>query len=195
MQNSKLTTMNLEGEPDTRSKVCTAALDCLLKLGYERTNMSDIARTTGIARPTLYKYFKSKNEVFFAAIDQVAYNFAESVVSHARTFDTLEERIIETIVYVVEEMPKNPYLALVLKDDTASALRERAFSDDATLVFSEMTSEPLIEISPHLEEQGVEISEMMSRFALSMILFPGKYADDIEGLRALIKRRVLPGLV
>ena len=54
---------------------------------------------------------------------------------------------------------------------------------------------PLIEIRPDLVDQGVEISEIMSRFAISMILFPGKYSDDSDGLRALINRRILPGLI
>ena len=58
-----------------------------------------------------------------------------------------------------------------------------------------MTAVPLIEIRPELKDQGVEISEIMSRFAISMILFPGKYANDYDGLRALINRRILPGLI
>ena len=76
--------------------------------------MSDIAREAGIARPTLYKHFKGKTEVLFMAIDMVAYAFAESVVKHARDFDTIEDRVIETIVYVVEELPKDKNLSLVL---------------------------------------------------------------------------------
>ncbi len=41
----------------------------------------------------------------------------------------------------------------------------------------------------------LDISEIMSRFAISMILFPGKYANDYDGLRGLINRRILPGLI
>ena len=74
-------------------------------------------------------------------------------------------------------------------------LRARAFSDEATLVFSQMTAEPLIEIRPDLAEQGVEITEIMSRFSISMILFPGRYSTDLDGLRQLITKRILPGLI
>ena len=74
-------------------------------------------------------------------------------------------------------------------------LRARAFSDEATLVFSQMTAEPLIEIRPELAEQGVEITEIMSRFSISMILFPGRYSTDLDGLRQLITKRILPGLI
>lgn len=195
MSNSLWSGNRPDNANDAGSRICTAALECLRRLGFEKTTMSDIAREAGIARPTLYKYFKNKTEVFFTAIDREAYSFAESVVAHAKQFSTIEERIIETIIYVVEELPKDQSLSLVLNDELAGTLRARAFSDEATLVFSEMTAVPLIEIRPDLAEQGIEISEIMSRFAISMILFPGKYSSDYKSLRELIKRRILPGLI
>ena len=184
-----------KSEIEAKSRVCSAALACLKRQGIEKTTMSDIAKQAGIARPTLYKYFKNIEEVLSTAIDIEAYNFAESVVKHAQKFDSIEQRIVETIIYVVEELPKDPSLSIIINDDRAKALRDRAFSDEATLVFSEMTAVPLIEIRPDLRDQGVEISEVMSRFAISMILFPGKYANDYDGLRGLINRRILPGLI
>jgi AcrR family transcriptional regulator len=184
-----------KSEIEAKSRVCSAALACLKRQGIEKTTMSDIAKEAGIARPTLYKYFKNIEEVLSTAIDIEAYSFAESVVKHVTKFATIEERIVETIIYVVEELPKDPNLSIIINDDSAKTLRDRAFSDEATLVFSEMTAVPLIEIRPELMDQGVEISEIMSRFAISMILFPGKYANDYDGLRALINRRILPGLI
>ena len=177
-----------------QQRICEAAFACFKRLGIGRTTMSDVAREAGITRPTLYKYFRNKEDVLYTAVDRAAYVFAESVVAHARRFSSLEERIIETIVYVVSEFPRAPNLSLVLGEE-GEALRARAFSDAATQVFSEMTAEPLIELRPDLREQGAEITEIMSRFAISMVLFPGRYSEDLEGLRQLISKRVLPGLL
>lgn len=195
MSNSLWSGNRPENNMDAQSRICNAAFACIKRLGLEKTTMSDIAKEAGIARPTLYRHFKSKNDVVFMAVDTKAYIFAESVVKHAQQFSTLEERIIETIIYTVQTLPKDEHLALVLTNDVADTLRARAFSDEATLVFSEMTAAPLIEIRPDLADQGIEISEIMSRFAISMILFPGKYSNDDNGLRALIKKRILPGLI
>ena len=184
-----------ESEHEAECRICEAAFVCFRRHGVERTTMSDVAREVGITRPTLYKYFRNKSDLLFTAIDREALGFAQAVVAHARTFNTLEDRIVETIMYVVSEFPKSPNLALVLGDDRGEALRSRAFSDEATMVFSELTAEPLIELCPELKGEGVEITEVMSRFAISMVLFPGRYATDLDGLRSLIKKRVLPGLV
>ena len=180
---------------DAKSRIWMAGLDCIRRNGLEKTTMSDIAKEAGIARPTLYKHFKSKQAILFTGIDSVALRFAAAVVAHARQFDTLEERIVETIVYVVQELPKHPYLSLAFDNECSLALRDRAFSHEATVIFSEMTAAPLIEVRPDLAHEGVEISEIMSRFAISMILFPGRYASDYDGLRQLIRSRVLPGLI
>lgn len=190
MSTAETTTMT-----DTRSRLCMAGLDCIKRHGYEKTTMGDIAAQAGIARPTLYKYFKSKQEILFAGIDTVALGFALAVADHARQFNTLEERIIETIVFVVQAMPQHPYLSLVFDEQMPRALRERAFSDEATAVFAQITSRPLVEICPPLAADEIEISEIMSRFALAMMLFPGRYGNDREGLRTLIRKRVVPGLI
>jgi len=182
-------------EGEAKERLCEAALECFIRHGYEKTSMSDIAKEAGIARPTLYKHFKTKTEMLFTAIDLQAYLFANSVANYARQFKTVEERIVETIIYVVRELPKHRYLALILKSDFNEVLSTRAFSDEATQIFSKITSTPLVEIRPDLKKQEVEISEVMSRFAISLIQFPGKYSNDHSELEGLIKRRILPGLL
>ncbi|NRB39443.1 MAG: TetR/AcrR family transcriptional regulator [Pseudomonadales bacterium] len=184
-----------KSEVEAKERLCDAALACIKRNGFDRTTMSDIAKQAGVARPTLYKHFKSKTEIFFAAIDGVALSFTEAVVEHAMQFVSFEERVTETIIFVVTELPQHPSLSLVLNNECAQVLRNRAFFDDATLIFSQMTAGPLIDVRPELKDQGVEITEIMSRFSLSLILFPGRYLNDLDGLRALIKKRLLPGLI
>ena len=123
-----------------------------------------------------------------------AFGFTQAVVEHAKQFNTFDERVSETIIYVVSELPRHQYLSLVLDNECAAALKDRAFSDEETNIFSEMTAAPLLELRPDLKPEGIEITEFMSRFAISMILFPGKYSNDLTALRQLIKKRILPGL-
>lgn len=180
---------------EAKHRLCEAALECVRRNGFDKSTMSDFAKEAGVARPTLYKHFKSKNEVFFAAIDDVSLSFAQSVVEHAKKFTTAEECVIETIIFAVTELPTHRHLSLVLNHECAEVLRTRAFSDNSTAIFPAMAVAPLIDLRPDLASQGIEIGEVMSRFAMSIILFPGRYASDEQGLRALIKKRILPGLI
>jgi predicted hydrolase (HD superfamily) len=49
--------------------------------------------------------------VVFTALDIEAHILARAVVKHARKFGTIEERIVEIIIYAVEELSKDHYLS------------------------------------------------------------------------------------
>ncbi|MBW2274796.1 MAG: TetR/AcrR family transcriptional regulator [Deltaproteobacteria bacterium] len=164
-------------------------------MGFARASMSDIAKEAGVTRPTLYKHFNSKNSAFIAAIDAVADGFAHAVAEHASRLDTVEERIIDMILFVVKELPRHETLSLVLVPECSVVLAERAFSEERPLELSRITAAPIIELRPDLRSEGEEIAEVMSRLAISLILFPGRFKSSGEELRDFIRRRLLPGLL
>lgn len=55
-------------DTNKRLDIVTVALDVFFKFGYKRVSMNEIAETAGISRAGLYLYFKSKEEIFNAAI-------------------------------------------------------------------------------------------------------------------------------
>ncbi len=107
MSNSLWSGNRPKTDDEARVRLCEAALECVRRIGFEKTTMSDIAKETGAARPTLYKHFKSKTDVLFAAIDSCTLAFAGEVVRHASRFATYEERVVEMILYVVTELPRH----------------------------------------------------------------------------------------
>lgn len=157
--------------------------------------MSDIAKEAGVTRPTLYRYFKSKTSAFIAAIDGVALEFAHAVAKHVVRFDTVEERIIEMIVFVVKKFPRHKYLSLVLNPEASIVLGERAFSEERPRELSRIVIAPVVDLRPDLRPEAEEIAEVMSRLAISLILFPGRFKTSGEELRDFIRRRLLPGLL
>ena len=54
-----------------REEVLQAALALFAERGYDAVVMDEIARACGIARTSLYEYFRSKEEILLALIDQV----------------------------------------------------------------------------------------------------------------------------
>jgi TetR/AcrR family transcriptional regulator, repressor for uid operon len=51
---------------ETKEKIVDAAIVTFSKHGYDRTKMDDIAETANLSKGTLYLYFKSKEELFYA---------------------------------------------------------------------------------------------------------------------------------
>ena len=48
----------------TQNQILTAAAEVIIRLGYDKTTMSDIADEAGLSRRTIYLYFKGKDELF-----------------------------------------------------------------------------------------------------------------------------------
>ena len=53
----------------TRQKLVDVARQLFAKNGLENTTMNDIATQSGKGRRTLYTYFKSKEEIYYAVIE------------------------------------------------------------------------------------------------------------------------------
>jgi TetR/AcrR family transcriptional regulator, transcriptional repressor of aconitase len=59
----------------TRSQIIDAASACFTEYGYDKTTFDDVAKKAGISRTLIYTYFKSKQEFFFAMMDEKHKNY------------------------------------------------------------------------------------------------------------------------
>jgi AcrR family transcriptional regulator len=57
--------------PAKRKELLTIAESIFLKKGYEQTSINDILNASGISKGAFYHYFKSKDEVLAASIDNL----------------------------------------------------------------------------------------------------------------------------
>ena len=53
-------------EPDSRSRLETAAISLFSERGYDQTTVAEIAARAGVTERTFYRYFKVKREVLFS---------------------------------------------------------------------------------------------------------------------------------
>jgi TetR/AcrR family transcriptional regulator, repressor for uid operon len=53
-------------EDPMRDRILRATFKVLCRHGYRKLNLSDVAAQAGISRPTLYKFFKSKDDLLSA---------------------------------------------------------------------------------------------------------------------------------
>lgn len=91
----------------TREKILLAARTVFGQKGFYETKMDDIAREAGIAKGTLYLYFKSKEELYECLI-KMGLNFIEqSILEILRTPKPFSEKLREVIVYIIDILNEN----------------------------------------------------------------------------------------
>lgn len=80
------------------AQILDGAARVFAQYGFKKTNMGDIVREAGVARATLYKYYRSKEEVFRAVLTREMGEILEevrtAVATEATTADKLRVAVI-----------------------------------------------------------------------------------------------------
>src|SRR5690242_10508358 len=61
-----------EGKRDKRALVLEAAVEIFLDKGFDQTSMAAVAARAGVAKQTVYAYYRDKTSLFKAVIDHGA---------------------------------------------------------------------------------------------------------------------------
>lgn len=81
----------------TRQKLVDVARQLFAKNGLENTTMNDIAKASGKSRRTLYTYFKSKEEAYYAVIESELERLSDKMDEVAAKKIRPQDKIIELI--------------------------------------------------------------------------------------------------
>ena len=101
----------------TTDVVLNAAYSTFMALGYDKTTMTDIARAANVSRPTLYRSFDDKAQVFLAVVDGMHLRAHTRYEAAAAGDGSITGRLIavgvskvETVRRVAESSPHGPDL-------------------------------------------------------------------------------------
>ncbi|MBQ9363277.1 MAG: TetR/AcrR family transcriptional regulator [Bacteroidaceae bacterium] len=81
----------------TKKLLVDVARQLFAKNGFESTTMNDIALSSGKGRRTLYTYFKSKEEIYYAVIQTELERLYERMEEVARKNIPPEEKMVQLI--------------------------------------------------------------------------------------------------
>jgi AcrR family transcriptional regulator len=112
----------------TRQGILDATLRCLIKYSIEKTSISSIAKEAGLTRATVYSYFPTKEEVLHAALLQVVVAFCLKLVRHIESLAEPRERLLEALVFICIEIPKDPHLKFITDPSMASQVYDRTLT-------------------------------------------------------------------
>jgi AcrR family transcriptional regulator len=92
------------GRGQKREAILDAAFDIFLEKGYDSAKMEEIARHAGIAKATLYDYFKSKEAIFDellnARVIDPYYSFGKRVDWNAGHWDQIRQFLLMEMDFI-----------------------------------------------------------------------------------------------
>lgn len=91
-------------ETNTRDRIIKNASKLFAKKGFFKTTVDDIAQATGVAKGTVYLYFKNKQELYTATIDAhfsyVLNRVAEIETKKITATEKMKEIAVDFVEYV-----------------------------------------------------------------------------------------------
>src|SRR3954465_9157406 len=81
--------------PNTRQRILTASLELFLERGFDGTSVSDIERAVGLAAGTgsFYRHFRSKDDVFVAAVQRSATEYIQAFLAVLQELDDIDDPV------------------------------------------------------------------------------------------------------
>jgi len=180
-----------EDDEQARHKLLQAARACIDEGGGARASLGDVAQRAGVTRQTVYRYFEDTDDLFRSAAVLASGGFHERLRKRVLRETTLADRIAESIVFAVTEIPKDAYLGALVGSDVAAEL---PFLLVLRFVREDLAS--LTDGEHDLDDARIdELAELLLRLLLSFLQEPGPPRTRKQ-LRAVVRgwtRPVLDG--
>jgi TetR/AcrR family transcriptional regulator, cholesterol catabolism regulator len=114
-----------------REEIISVSTTLFREKGYHTTSLDDIADRIGFTKPAIYYYFKSKEEILFAIVDNVVRGALERMRAIAdrngSPADRLHDLLVENTRVVLENIEANT--VFYNERGLLSAERERAIRE------------------------------------------------------------------
>ena len=176
-------------------RILDATRACIDREGT--TSIAEVARELGVTRQTVYRYYRTTEDLLTATAIDAAAAFLGRLEAHlARREWTPAEAVVEGIAFTIEQLPREPYLGLLLSPGRIST-----FSQDFTSETALTIGRAVIERFPiDWRANGFDSSDLdelvehMLRMTQSLIVDPGTPPRTGIALRGYLHRWLAPAI-
>ena len=159
-------------------------------------SIADVARTLGVTRQTVYRYFPSTDALLAAAATNAATSYLDRLADHLAGITDPADAAVEGIATTLEWLPNDKHMGLLLGPDRAGAFSADVTSDIALRFARTM----LNRFDVNWAEFGFsdddldELAEHLLRVIQSFVIDPGRPPRRGAKLRRYLRRWVAPAL-
>jgi AcrR family transcriptional regulator len=186
-----------DGDPPhrtaARERLLEVAARCIARNGIAGTGIAHVALEAGVSRPTVYRYFKDREELIRSVLLQAGLRLASQVQDQIRSVAHPGEKAVEATVFTLRAIRENPVLRQVWQPAMFDANVLHGFTQPPSITFARVAFTEIIEASGWDEEEAAETMELMLRMILSLLAAPEPQRSEHE-LREFLRRRLVPAL-
>ncbi|WP_029110364.1 TetR/AcrR family transcriptional regulator [Mycobacterium sp. URHD0025] len=155
-------------------------------------SIADVARTLGVTRQTVYRYFPSTDALLVAAAVHAASDFLDRLATHVKGVTDPVEAVTESIATSLEWLPQDKHIGLLVAPGRANAHTESVTSDVAVDFARAMLHKMDVDWADvgYSDAELDELAEHLLRIIQSFVIDPGRPPRTGEALRGYLTRWV-----
>lgn len=143
-----------EKNEERRSQILNAAMKIFARDGFQKARMDDIAKETGVAKGTVYLYFKSKEEIIKSTIDRLFLGEFKEIMALIDQEMSAKDKLNQVFEIVINDYKNlTPFLP-ILYEFYAYAIRKKGLRK----IFSEYFDR-YMELLSTIIQQGIDQEE------------------------------------
>ncbi|MCB0948557.1 MAG: TetR/AcrR family transcriptional regulator [Mycobacterium sp.] len=154
-------------------------------------SISDVARTVGVTRQTVYRYFASTEALLVAAAVHAVDGFLDRLTAHLAGIGDPAAAVTEALATALEWLPREKYIGLLLGAGGGTHV-ESVTSDVALRFGRDMVARLDVDwaTAGYRDSDLDELAEHLLRIIQSFVLDPGRPPRQGAELRAYLSRWV-----
>lgn len=155
-------------------------------------SIADVARTLGVTRQTVYRYFPSTDALLVAAAVHSVSGFLDRLAAHVQGITDPAEAVAEGVATALEWLPKDKHLGLLIEPGRPNPHTESVTGDVALDFAHSMVRRFDVDWAGlgYSDADLDELAEHLLRVIQSFVIDPGRPPRRGVELRAYLKRWV-----
>ena len=155
-------------------------------------SIADVARTLGVTRQTVYRYFPSTDALLVAAAIHAASGFLDRLTAHLQGILDPADAVAEAVATALEWLPEDKHLGLLLGPGRPNPHTEDVTSDVALDFAHSMVRRFDVDWAGHgfADADLDELAEHLLRTIQSFVIDPGRPPRKGAELRDYLRRWV-----
>lgn len=173
------------------ARILAAANEAIDNRGAD-FSIADVARTLGVTRQTVYRYFPSTDALLLAAATVAATGFLDRLAAHLSGITDPVEAITEGIATALEWLPSDKHIGLLLGRDRGNRFTAEVTSEVALQFAIAMLRRFDVDWAAAglTDDDVAELGEHLLRIIQSFVIDPGRPPRRGESLRNYLRRWV-----
>jgi len=181
-------------DADARKRILDAALASIERRGPRLTTLTEVAADLGITRPTIYRHFSSTEEMLAAAAEIALDHWTARIGRMTADLTDAADLLVESVAYLIETLPGEPLLALLLETDRMLTMSRQMVMPAAVARSRVMLEHTRIDWNAigFAGSRMDDLVEFLLRMIQSMVIAPSDPPRSPVALRAYLRQWIGP---